>query len=477
MSGPGPYTVFAPNNDAFSRLDIYLQDNFGVAVADVLADQELLTDLLSYHVVNGNVFSSQLTDGQIVPTIYPGTGIGVIVADGTVSLNNGVADVVTADVAASNGVVHVIDNVLFNGTIADDITALAERLEQEALVAELGNSIAGVIAQSPDHTILFQIAQLTGLDALLTDGFPFTVFAPTDAAFTELVESLGFSIDDALGQPDLLATILRYHIGSGEFGDDALFALDGGEIPTILNEALVGDGDPIYVDVILNVAGGVQLNGEVNTTTGAIEANNGFVYVVDSVLVPNEVRELLGLPLIEVPEVEEEAAVEEEVPEEEVVDYGNSISGIVSESEDFSILWAVIEATGNQDLLNTGFPFTVFAPTDAAFEALLEQLGIPVEVALEQADLLDTVLRYHIISDEVPAEVVLTLDGQEVATILNESLPGDGDTIAIAVADGAVVLNGSVNVTETDIIADNGIIHAVDAVLLPAEVLTLLGLN
>ncbi len=302
LSGPTPYTVFAPSNTAFSNFDSYLQENYNITLDDVLADQELLTNLLSYHVVAGNVFTSQLTDGQIIPTLYPATGIGVVINDdGSVSLNNGVADVVTANIEASNGVVHIISNVIFNGVIGDALQVLSEQVAFEALVAELGDSAAGVIATSPDHTILWQVAQLTGLDALLTDGFPFTVFAPTDTAFLNLLESLGLTIDDAVAQPEILATILRYHIGSGEFGDDALFDLDGGQIPTILNEALVGDGEPIYVDVVLRTPGGVTLNGDVNVTTSAIEVRNGYVYVVDAVLVPNEIRQLLGLPLIEEP--------------------------------------------------------------------------------------------------------------------------------------------------------------------------------
>lgn len=481
LSGPGPYTVFAPSNVAFDNFESYLQENFNMGVADVMADQELLTNLLSYHVVAGNVFSSQLTDGQVIPTLYPATGIGVIInADGSVSLNNGVATVTSADNAAGNGVVHVISNVLFNGTLRDALQARSEVVAQEALVARLGNSIAGVIAQSPDHGMFFSVLEASGLDVVLTNGFPFTVFAPTDAAFTHLLDALGLTIDAVLAQPEILDTILRYHIVSAEIDDAALFDADGGAIPTILNEQLVGDGEPIYVDVVLRTTGGVTINGDVNVTSAAMEADNGYVYSVDAIIVPNEIRSLLGLPLYEPPAMEEAAAEEPaeetaEEPVEEVVDYGNSIAGIAQNNPDFSILFQILEATGNTDLLATGFPFTVFAPTDAAFQELLDTLGIPVEVAITQTELLDSVLRYHIISDEVTGEELAGLDS--VGTILNESLPGDGDAISVTVSDGAVILNDSVNVVEADIEASNGIVHVVDAVLLPAEVAAALGLQ
>lgn len=302
LDGGVPYTVFAPSNLAFENFDNYLQDNFGMSLADVLADQTLLTNLLSYHVVAGNIFSTQLTDGQIVPTLYPATGIGVVVnTDGSISLNNGVADVTSADNAASNGVVHVIDNVIFNNIIRDELQVLSEQVALDALVAELGNSITGVVALSPDHTMLFSLLQASGLDAVLTDGFPFTLFAPTDTALTNLLDSLGLTIDAVLAQPEILDTILRYHIVSAEIDDAALFDADGGSLNTILNEQLIGDGEPLYVDVVLRTAGGVTLNGEVNVTTSAIEADNGYVYSVDAVIVPNEIRALLGLPLIEMP--------------------------------------------------------------------------------------------------------------------------------------------------------------------------------
>ncbi len=137
-----------------------------------------------------------------------------------------------------------------------------------------------------------------------------------------------------------------------------------------------------------------------------------------------------------------------------------SIAEIVAGNEDFSTLLAAVEAAGLGETLTTGGPFTVFAPTNAAFDALPEGA---LDGLLADTDALTSVLLYHVVSGAVPAETVVTLDGAEVPTM-------DMDQpITISVTDMGVVLNGSVNVVTTDILASNGIIHVIDAVLMPAE--------
>ena len=109
------------------------------------------------------------------------------------------------------------------------------------------------------------------------------------------------------------------------------------------------------------------------------------------------------------------------------------------------------------ETLSTG-EYTVFAPTDAAITAALEALDLTVEQFVGDADLLNSVLTYHVVAGTVLAETVVTLDK---ATTLQ------GSDIMIEVTDAGVVLNGSVNVTQTDVMASNGVIHIIDAVLLP----------
>lgn len=168
-------------------------------------------------------------------------------------------------------------------------------------------------------------------------------------------------------------------------------------------------------------------------------------------------------------EAEEGAA--DEGGETEAEAPGN-IAEVATAAGDFSTLLTIVDAAGLTDALTGEGPITVFAPTDAAFDALFEQLGIGLGDAVTFADLLVPVLQYHIVDGAVLAEDVTALDGGEAETL-------QGETIKILVEDGAVVLNGDVNVVLTDIVASNGVIHVIDAVLLPQETideLTELGL-
>jgi len=141
-------------------------------------------------------------------------------------------------------------------------------------------------------------------------------------------------------------------------------------------------------------------------------------------------------------------------------DESQTIAEIATGNPEFSTL---VAALGAADLVG---PFdscddaktTVFAPTNAAFAAALTSLGMTADELLADKELLTSVLTYHVVAGAVDAATVVTLTK---ATTLN------GKDITIAVVDGKVVLNGNVNVTTTDIKACNGIIHVIDAVLLP----------
>ena len=135
----------------------------------------------------------------------------------------------------------------------------------------------------------------------------------------------------------------------------------------------------------------------------------------------------------------------------------NTITDIVVAGADFSTLEAAVVAAGLADTLAGPGPFTVFAPTNAAFSAL--PAGALDGLLADPAALAD-VLKYHVVSGRVNAATVVTL---------NKATTLQGDDVTIAVVDGKVILNGNVMVTTTDIAADNGIIHVIDGVLLPPE--------
>ena len=157
LSGEGPFTVFAPTDDAVTALITALD----ITAEEFLALEEL-SDILLYHVVNATAMSTDLADGQMITTML-GEDVTITIMDGTVMVND--ATVTVADITADNGVVHVIDAVLLPPT------------------PEVTPTVAEIIANSPDHTVLAAVLDSTDLDVALSGTGPFTVFAPTDAAF------------------------------------------------------------------------------------------------------------------------------------------------------------------------------------------------------------------------------------------------------------------------------------------------------
>ena len=125
----------------------------------------------------------------------------------------------------------------------------------------------------------------------------------------------------------------------------------------------------------------------------------------------------------------------------------------------FPTLVAAVEAAGLVDVLSGDGPFTVFAPTEEAFAAALDGLGVSAGELLADVELLTAVLTYHVLAVEAPAEVVVTLDGQSVETV-------NGALVSVSVEGDTVRVNDAV-VVATDIEASNGVIHVIDAVLLP----------
>jgi uncharacterized surface protein with fasciclin (FAS1) repeats len=135
-----------------------------------------------------------------------------------------------------------------------------------------------------------------------------------------------------------------------------------------------------------------------------------------------------------------------------------TVVDVALSSDDFTILVAALQKAGLVDALLGDGPFTVFAPTNAAFEVLLESLGITVEELLEHEDL-SKVLLYHVISGEVFSTDIT--DGLEAPTL------NDGLTLVFTL--GSVIINDDVNVVQADIEAGNGVVHVIDAVLVPSN--------
>ena len=147
------------------------------------------------------------------------------------------------------------------------------------------------------------------------------------------------------------------------------------------------------------------------------------------------------------------------VDEEAAPELG-TIVGVAQEAGIFTTLLAAGEATGLSVPLDSPGDFTMFAPTVDGFAGALETIGLSAEELLADTATLTSILTYHGLLGSVSAEQAIALDGQSVATI-------NGAEIAISVVDGAVVINDSATVIQADVLASNGVIHVIDAVLLP----------
>ncbi|MEA5111248.1 hypothetical protein SDC9_15611 [bioreactor metagenome] len=246
LQGDGPFTVFAPTNDAFNALFAQL----GVSgIADL--DAATLTPILLNHVVAGSVKSSDISTGYVTTlnaTDPAQAGVKVFVEKGSDVKVDG-SKVIIADVMASNGVIHAIDKVI------------------------LPASVVSHAINNPNFSILVQAVVKAGLVEALSGTGPFTVFAPTNAAFNALFSALGVSGIDALtaGQ---LTPILLYHVVPGNVRSSQV---SSGSVPTLK------DGSSLNVTVS-NM--GVNINGSVNVIATDVQGANGVIHVIDAVLVP-----------------------------------------------------------------------------------------------------------------------------------------------------------------------------------------------
>lgn len=152
------------------------------------------------------------------------------------------------------------------------------------------------------------------------------------------------------------------------------------------------------------------------------------------------------------------AAEETEAADDAAAEAPGTIVEVATAAGDFTTLVAAVGAADLAETLSGEGPFTVFAPTDEAFAAALEQLGVTAEELLANPDLA-TILTYHVVPGTVLAADVVGLDGTEVTTV-------NGAPVTVTVEGDTVMINDATVVT-TDIMASNGVIHVIDAVLLP----------
>jgi len=211
-----------------------------------------------------------------------------------------------------------------------------------------------------------------------------------------------------------LTDVLLYHVVAGQAM--AADLSDGQEITTLLGD-----------DVMVSITGdGVFIN-QAMVTVADLTADNGVVHVIDAVLIPED---------------------DEELPE--------TVVDIIVESEVHTLLELAVGAAGLVDALSGEGPFTVFAPTDDAVVALTAALGITAEELLALPNL-GEILQYHVVAAEAYSDDLS--DGQTLTTL-------EGSDVTVSISDAGVMINEAM-VIIADLEADNGVVHVIDAVLIP----------
>ncbi len=251
----GPFTVFAPTNEAFAALDPATLDF-------LLNNPDELTKILLYHVVAGKVTADQVVNLTSATTVN-GADVSITVNGSDVMVND--ADVIQTDVLAKNGVVHVINKVLIPPSALNSSAAKPAMAQGPD-----GKLPIFPLAQKAGLTTLATAVEVAGLQKTLTVDGPFTVFAPTNEAFAALDPA---TLDFLLNNPDELTKILLYHVVAGKVTADQVVNLtsattvNGADVSITVNgsDVMVNDADVIQTDVM---------------------AKNGVVHVINKVLIP-----------------------------------------------------------------------------------------------------------------------------------------------------------------------------------------------
>lgn len=377
------YTVFAPNNDAFTAIATGL----GTDINGLLALPNL-ADILLYHVLGSEVPSSAVTNGAIVSPLSATNTLKLTKkANGDIFVNQ--AQVLLPDVEAANGIVHVLGGVVVpfetvvDVAIDNGFTSLTTAVVTAELLPALTNPLATL-----------------------------TVFAPTNDAFAAIAAGLGTDIAGLLALPNL-ADILTYHVLGSEV-----------EAADITNGQIVSPLSTTNTLKLTKKANGDVFVNQAQVTTADIDGGNGIVHVLNGVVVPFET----------------------------VVD-------VAIDNGFTTLTTAVVTAELLPALSNPLGTFTVFAPTNDAFNNLATALGTDLAGILALPNLAD-VLLYHVIGSEALSTSLG--DGQLITTL-------QGTDVEVNIEGANVFINES-QVTLADVEAQNGVVHVINAVLLPEDV-------
>jgi len=289
-----------------------------------------------------------------------------------------------------------------------------------------GNTIVDIAIATPDLSILVDAVVQAGLVDLLSSDGPFTVFAPTNDAFVQFLDDNGFnSLDDVPN--DVLTTVLATHVLAGE-----LFAADlnNGYFNTLAD----GPGFGNKLDIFINTESGVVINGGPTVTTADVDASNGVVHLIDQVINPSDILTLAASNPM----------------------FSSLVAAITRPDLNVDFI----------DVLSGSGPFTVLAPTNDAFQDLLDSNPAWNDLDDIPADVLEAVLLYH-----GSTQGNLTSNFFLRRPVVNTLLPGATYRPSLSFG-GGISINiqansNSATVLAADVQGTNGVIHAIDTVILP----------
>ena len=303
------------------------------------------------------------------------------------------------------------DGVLYSGDLPS-----APEASPPAPEPSPGNIVEVATAAGSFPTLLAAVEAAGLADALSDEAASLTVFAPTEEAFAALPAG---TLDALLADPEALASILTYHVLGSEVSVSAALEATPAKVATLNGGDVAVTSRPDEY-LYINTSKVVDYD---------IEASNGVIHVVDKVLLPPD----MSLA-------------------------ASSITDIVVAGDNFTALEAAVTKAGlAETLADEAATFTVFAPTDAAFEAL----SIPID-ALSAEGVAD-ILRYHVVATEISSVDAIVATGGTSADVTMVN----GEVATVSVNEMGLMINDA-NVVAYDIVAANGVIHVIDAVLQPS---------
>ena len=379
----------------------------GQETLDALAqDPDKLSSILTYHVL-GNKVAAEAALSSAGNTVETVNGANIALSLSGDDLLINTSTVTATDVMADNGVIHVIDAVLMPPAPTESNANIVE-------TAKAAGNFETLIAA----------LERTGLDSVLSDDSgTFTVFAPTDAAFAAVGDKL---INTLLANPDVLSDILKQHVLPINADSVTAMSLNGKSAKTVLENEL---------SISINTETDSLMFGGAKIVTKDIVTTNGTIHVIDSVIVGD-----ISLPQ----------------------SYG-TIADVASENGSFDTLVSLLTATGlDSEVSDPTKTFTVFAPTDDAFAALGQET---LNALQNDPETLKDILLFHVIAEQkIMSDVAISVANSEESLIEM----ANGSNAALSTTGSTLFINDAA-ISAANVMADNGIIHVLDKVIMPLK--------